>query len=339
MLALLALLALVVAACTGDDEPEVLTEGDRVTISLAVLDKPGHRTALYAIEQQIVASDTVDVVLRYLPRSEIDEAVRSKQFDVIEVAAPTVPLDAADDFDLVVLSSGLQDLDGTLLFVSADSTLATPRGLAGKTYGVVSRGDASTLVTRFLLQRSYGIDASLQADEVTIEEAPPESLPTLVENDEVEAAVVTEFGAFQLLGDDDFRVLSHVAVEVQELTDGPIMSTLLVTYPDIAGRKADALKELSRLLAESVAYFKANQDSVIETVAADQRVDPAFLSWWWERYDLPLGDLSEGTQTQILSVWEAARVLGDIEGYPELVDVLFNPAAPTPTPEPVPPSS
>jgi hypothetical protein len=111
------------------------------------------------------------------------------------------------------------------------------------------------------------------------------------------------------------------------------MSSLLVTYPDVAGRKADALRELNLLLAESVTYLRANQDAVIEAVAAEQRADPEFLRWWWQHYDLPLGDLSKDTQERLLLVWDAARAVGDIESYPDLVDVLFNPAAPTPTPD------
>ena len=78
-------------------------------------------------------------------------------------------------------------------------------------------------------------------------------------------------------------------------------------------------------------YLEANEDAVLEAVASEQQADPEYLRWWSERYDLPLGDLSEETQERLLQTWEAARTLGDIESYPDLADVLFNPEATTPS--------
>lgn len=330
---LLAALALLAAACGGSEEPSAATEGDRVTISLAVLDDVGRKASLYAIEQRIVTSASVDVVITYLPPSAIDESARSKEFDVIETAPLAVPLAILEDFDFVILSAGLQALDGTHLVVNSDADLTTPEDLPGKTVGVVSREATSTLEARYLLQESYGLDIGVEDDDVAIQEAPAQSLPTLLESGELDAALVTEMSAFRLLDNAEFRVLSRVTDEVRELTGAPVMSSLLVSYPDVAGRKADALLELNLLLAESMTYLKANQDAVIEAVAAEQRVDPEFLHWWWKHYDLLLGDLSKDSQERLLHVWDAARVLGDIESYPDLADVIFNPGAPTPTPD------
>ncbi len=202
--------------------------------------------------------------------------------------------------------------------------------LRGKTIGVPSLGGTFTLETRYLLQEAYGLDVSLEGGDVTVIESPAESLPTLLSNGEIDAAVMLHLGAFRLLEDEDFRVLSHVTEEMRGLTDAPIMNSILVTYPDVAEQKADALGEVNRLLAESVTYFKANQDDVIKAVAAEQELDPAYLSWWWERQDLPLGDLSTEMQAQLLAVWNAAKALGDIEEFPDLASVLFNPEAASP---------
>ena len=326
----LGLLALLTAACGGDEGPAI-TEGDRVAISLAVLDDVGHRAALYALDQRLVTSTTVDLVMTYLPTSALDEAARSKQYDVVETTALAAPAGAAEGFEFVILSAGLQDLDGTLLFVSADSELRSPSGLTKKTIGVVSRNNPSTLGMRYLLQRGHRIDAGLEGGEVTIEEAPAESLPRLLDSGDVDAAVLSELAAFRLEKQDDVRLLSRVTEELRDLIGAPLLSSVLVTYPDVAAQKAEALVELNRLLAESVTYLEANEDAVLEAVASEQQADPEYLRWWSERYDLPLGDLSEETQERLLQVWEAARTLGDIESYPDLADVLFNPEATTPS--------
>lgn len=203
--------------------------------------------------------------------------------------------------------------------------LSGPGDLRGKTIGVASLGGAFTLETRYVLQEVYGLDVSPEGGDVTIVELPAESLPTLLSDGEVDAAVMLRLGAFRLLEDENFRVLSHVTEEMRELTGAPIMNSILVTYPDVAEQKTDALSELNRMLAQSVTYFKANQDEVIEAVAADQEVDPRFLRWWWERQDLLLGDLSAEAQERLLDVWGAAKAIGDIEDYPELATVLFRP--------------
>lgn len=207
--------------------------------------------------------------------------------------------------------------------------LSSPADLLGKTIGVASLGDMFTLETRYLLQQGYGLDVSLEGGDVTIIESPAESLPTQLQDGEIDAAVLGSLGAFRLLADERFHVLSRVTEEMRELTGAPIMSSILLTYPEVAGQKADALTELNRMLAESVTYFKANQDHVFEAVAAEQQVDKEFLRWWWGRQDLLLGDSSPGMQEQLLKVWEAAKALGDIEDYPELADVLFSPGGAT----------
>ncbi len=202
--------------------------------------------------------------------------------------------------------------------------LVSPADLRGRTVGVASLTDGSTLEARLLLQEAYGLDVSLDAGDMTFVESPAESLSTLLQDGDIDAAVVSHLGAFRLLDDERFRLLSRVTEEMREITGAPIMSSILITYPDVADQRADALVELNRMLAESVTYFDVNRDDVLEAVAVDQAIDAEFLRWWWDRYDLPLGDLSADLQERLLQIWEAARMIGDIEEYPELASVLFN---------------
>ena len=97
-----------------DEEPDL---GDRTTISLGVLDDASRRAALYAIEQGIVGSETIDVSVTYLSRSELTDAVSARQFDVIEASPLAVPLGVERDLEFVIVSGGVQNVDGTLLVV------------------------------------------------------------------------------------------------------------------------------------------------------------------------------------------------------------------------------
>jgi hypothetical protein len=201
--------------------------------------------------------------------------------------------------------------------------LLGPADLQGKTIGVASLGDALTLETRYVLQEAYGLDARIEGGDVTIVESPAEELPTQLRDGGIDGAVMVGLGAFRLLGDEEFRVLSQVTDEMQALTGAPIMNSILVTYADVAEQKNGALSEVNRLLAESLTYFRANQDEVLDAVAEGEGVDREFLQWWWERQDLLLGDRSVEAQEQILSLWQVAAAIGDVEYTPDMVDVLF----------------
>lgn len=326
-----AALALLLAACGGDSQPPDVTDGDRITISIALRDDANRLAALYAIEQGIVTSDTIDVDVTYLTQSAIDDASLARQYDVIEVTPLAVPLAAVQDFDFVVLSGGLQNSDGTFLFAHPDATMEAPGDLLNKTIGVASLEDTSTLETRYLLQEAYGLDVDVEQGDVTFVQVPAASLAEAVRGRALDAAVIVNGGAFPLVEDESVRVLSRVTDELQELLDLPVMSTVLVTYPDIGEEKAEALIELSSLLAASVAYFRANQEIVIEAVAREQETAD-YLQWWWQRQELSFGDRSFEMQSRLLTIWEVARVIGDLEGYPNLTEVFFAPEVAEPSP-------
>ena len=202
--------------------------------------------------------------------------------------------------------------------------LASLADLRGRAVGVTSLGGPSTLEARYVLKATYGLDASPAGGDVALVEAPAESLPDLLRTGDIDAAVLAGLPAFTLLEEEDLYLLSHLTEEMRELTDAPVMTSVLLTYPDTAAQKRDALVELNRMLAESVTYFQSNRDSVLEAVASEQQVDRDFLAWWWDRHELALGGVSPEAQQQLLDVWEAAKTLGEIETYPELADVLFS---------------
>ncbi|MDZ4278124.1 MAG: hypothetical protein U1B78_03180, partial [Dehalococcoidia bacterium] len=99
------------------DELEETADGERITVSVAVQDDVAHRAALYAIDQSIVTSDTVDLDVTYLPLASLIEAAPAKQYDVIEATPLAVAQGADQQLDFIVLSGGLESSDGTLLLV------------------------------------------------------------------------------------------------------------------------------------------------------------------------------------------------------------------------------
>lgn len=209
---------------------------------------------------------------------------------------------------------------------TAPSGITSPSELRGRDVGVVSLVDASTLELRYVMQAGYGLEASPAEGDVTLREAPSESLRSLLAEGEIDAALVRGLDAFAMLDDDEFRVVSHVSKEAQELAQSPFLTSALTTYADIAVRKREALLETNRLFTEARVYFDTNRSDVIDAVAASAELDAAFVAWWWERHDLLFGDLSEDVEAQLLSLWTVAAEVGDIDAAPELESVWFNSA-------------
>lgn len=197
--------------------------------------------------------------------------------------------------------------------------------LRGRAIGFASLDSTAALEVRYVFQAAYGLDARLQGGDVIIVESSADSLETLLVEGEIDAAVMPQLAAFRMLEDDAFRVLAHVSEEMRELTGRPVMSSVLVTFQDVAEQKAFALSEITRLLAESLTYFEANEGAVLEAVAEEQDLDEEFVRWQSERHELFFGDRSVEVQERLLSLWQAAQALGDIEEYPALSAVLFDP--------------
>lgn len=228
------------------------------------------------------------------------------------------------------LSAGLLLVAATLAASCSDGNgtasdgVAGPAELRGETIGIASTSGPAVLELRYVLQQKYGLEAGLGADaDVIVVESSADSLLTQLRGGEVGAALLSQLGAFEALKDGRIRVLVPISEAMRDLTGVPVANSVLVSYPDDVEQKPGILAELNRLLEASVAYFDANREEVIDAVAATQSVDAEFLRWWWQQYDLPLGELSPDIQQSILAFWQAAVTLGDIDAYPELSEVLF----------------
>lgn len=103
-----------------DENGSTQERGGRRTVSIAVVDDPLHRAALYALEQGLVESGFVDVSITYLPPSGLADAIVADEYDIVEASPMLVATGASEGLDLLVLSGGIEDLDSTLLFREAE---------------------------------------------------------------------------------------------------------------------------------------------------------------------------------------------------------------------------
>ena len=192
--------------------------------------------------------------------------------------------------------------------------------LRGRTIGVASFDDTSTLELRYVLQEAHGLQAGLEGASVTLIETPLQELLMQLSDGEVHAVLLPpgrpDIG-------EEYRVLSRITQEMRELTGVPVAGSVLLTYADVADQKLRGLTDLNRMLNESMTYFDANRDDVIRTVAVDQEVDEGLIRAWWDALDLLFGDISTEVQDQIVGLWRAAMALGDIEDVPVIESLIL----------------
>lgn len=316
--ALVALVVLTACAPVAPAAPE-----ERQSVSLAYADDPSRVALLWAITNRKVSSPLIDVTVSFLPLAQIIPAGNTKQFDVIEATPLAVPRTAGREPNFLILSAGLVNLNGTFLVTGKASAIRTPADLAGKTIAVPSLGGTFVQETRYVLSKKYGLNVDLRTGDVKFVETPPEAVAQLLADGKLDAAVLTQLGAFRLKDSPDVRVLSEIMREVRALTGKHSASSLIVTYRDRVTSKGKALAELQRLLSASGDYLRDHRSEVLASVALEKHVDVAFLTWFFTAYDLRAGPLTSEDTAEITASWEAAKALGDIAELPRIDDVVF----------------
>ena len=318
-----ALVALLLATACAPSAPAATATVERQSVTLAYADDPSRVALVWAITHQKVTSPFLDVQISFLPLAQIIPAANTKQFDAIEATPLAVPRTAGGEPGFLILSGGLVNLDGTWLVTGKASAVRTPADLKGKTIAVPSLGGTFVQETRYLLSKKYGLNVDLLTGDVKFAETPPEAVPQLLGDGRLDAAVLTQLGAYRLKDSSDVRVLSAVTRETEALTGRHAASSIVVTYRDRASSKAKALAELQRLLRESREYLRQHQPEVLAAVAQEKKVDAAFLTWFFTAYDLAAGPVTSEDAAVIAATWEAAREMGDIKNVPRVEDLLF----------------
>lgn len=195
--------------------------------------------------------------------------------------------------------------------------------LKGQTIGVVALDSIASLDLRYVLQKGASVNSKALGGDVRYVEAPGDSLPDMLKRGDVAVAVLPPQVAFSLQSDKSYRVRTHLAAAMQDITGSPVMATALLTYRDETTAHPDALAEARRMLRESTSYFQANRDDVLDSIVGAQSLNNDYVRWQSERQRIVLGDNSRAVQQALLDLWQAAVDIGDITDSPTLDDVLF----------------
>ena len=333
LLAAVLLVAGLLAGC-GASDPAPADDGaaepgasgssaQKAKVTLAVLDDAAREAVLWALKNGKVASDSIEVEVTMLPYAAIIEAFGSRAYDVVEASPVAVPRALQGGLELLVYSPGLVNRAGTALYVGAGSDLVDPRDLRGQTVGVFSLGGTFVLETRYVLHKGYGLNVAMTGGDISFQEVPPQNLLARLRDGSLAAGVLVQQAGYMVKDSPDYRRLLDVTGEFQRLTGQYSMNSILVTYPDTAEEKGEALRELSRLLQASAQYAREHRDEVIAAVAQARGEDPGYLEYFLQAYDLVFGDVVADHADAVTVTWEAAHEIGDIDAVPDIDALTF----------------
>lgn len=283
LIGVLLALALVAAACTGDDDDtEATDDGTETTEAQADTDtEPDDDAAedLGTARLQGLNGGTGAVMLRIMEDQELD-AEHGFEGDFQYVAAPAAlqnflggESDVSFDVgppDLAVLANEGEDVvamgpaitNPVRVIVREDSEHQSIQDLVGADFGQYGDDSTGSLTLSFLLDENHGIDFFEDFELVT--QAPPALLP-LLEQREVDA--VLEFQPHLANADATIgtRVVYDPAEEWREATGGQLWSTLQGARRGWIEENPDLARAVHQAWCDAADYFNEN----VEEVATD----------------------------------------------------------------------
>ncbi|MFI6675974.1 ABC transporter substrate-binding protein [Kribbella sp. NPDC050470] len=325
ILALWCLVAL--AGCAFGAGPSA---AEAKTIKLAVSDDPTRHMALWALEHGKVDTGGIDVEVTYLPNETATQAFQTRQYDLIEASPVSVAASAASGFQTRIVSAGVLNRTGTVVYVRSNSAIRGGSDFKGARIAIGSLGGSSTQELRFVLQEDYGLDTSLKGGDVVLQPASPDSVFTLLKQGQFDGAVMLNRASYLAGKDPSLRVALEVSKEASAITHASATQTVLVTYPDVEDVKRDALAEVSSALAASVAYARDHKAEVAKEAAQGNAATADYLQWWWQHADLRFGSLVDADIAGVEAFWTMAETVGQIKDKPSFDD-LRSSAAPEPS--------
>lgn len=300
--------------------------------TLAGLDDDSHRTAFYALENDLVKSEMIpSVEVEYLQIPALIAASGTGQFNYTMTSLNGLILAReAGGLDLRAVAYSLAHSGaGLALYAKADSGIESAADLAGLRVATPSFGSTATLEAQLVLAEKYGIDAALEGGDITwVELDPPTQLNALKQGD-IDVALMWHQGGWNASNDPELEKVAAIDAEYAEIANGawPIGAAFAATG-EFVDANLECVNEFQRMLAESVAYAEDNHAEFAEEIASVSGVPVEFVEFWWQDDHYMFGGVADeewlGYADQF---YKLAAEHGMIPVYPDVKEITVQPAS------------
>lgn len=323
------LTGLMLSACTGEDGGAAEGGGCEV-MSVATLDDPTQRAAMYGMEKGEVTSDTLPGVdVEYLQIPAMLQATGSGQFDVLSTSLPGLVLAReASGLDLRVLGFQTAHTGGGMsIYTRKGSGIESAEDLEGRTLGTYSFGSTSTLQTQLVLADKYGLDFPLEGGDIDWVELDPPTLLNALQQGDVDAALLFFEAGWKAEQDPELTKVAQIDEDFREVSGGawPVVSALMADQ-ELIQAQPDCISEFQNMLDKSVAYAEDNIEDIAAEVSEPSGTDPEFVveSWQPDNYRFG-GSPSEEWVGWAQAFYDLAYEQDAIPTDPTLADLVITP--------------
>jgi len=301
----------------------------KVKVTYATYLEPAHLSALWPIMNGKIKSDTVDVEVKNLSIAATAQAMATKQYDIFEIGALSIEAAEKQGLELKMVGTGLRysrDTRGFGVWVKADSNYKSIADLKGKKIGSYSFQSTVFALQRIAIKDKYKVNVALNGGDFNFVQLPAPALPAALITGNVDGATFSHLQSYDALNSKDFRMIVDSGKDFYEVFGVPMVTAVLVAFPDRLNKDPESYREALRMLAESSKYTLSHQDEVFAAVAAETKVPVDFFKEWHAHYGVIPVSISKDDVKAMEITYQRAKDEGLSEKAPDLAKVIWDKA-------------
>lgn len=298
----------------------------KTVVSFGYLNDPSHEAVMWALNNERVSSDLIEIEATALDISALIQATSARTYDVVQTAAMAIPRARDRGLDLEIIGTGLryhERGEGAGIWVPEDSEIETVADLEGKRLGIYSIGSAGTTLIRIALSEVHGMTTETGGGDIELVEMPAPSLPAALSTGRIDAATLIHAQAFQAMQTGEFIPITQTAEDLSELYETRMVSAVLAAYSDNLEADPEIYEEFISLLRASVDYALDNRDEVFAEVGAETDTDPEFFEAWFTRFSEFPVELTQDDIAAIDILWARSIEMGLLDDAPDAIDTVW----------------
>lgn len=299
------------------------------TVTFATYLEPAHLSAYWPLMNGKIKSNLINLQVKSLSIEAAGQAMATHQFDLFEIGALSIE-DAADQgLALKMVGTGLRYKMSPLgfgIWVKADSNIKFGFGLKGKTLGSYALKSTVFTLQRYALMKKYHLNVALNGGDLNIVQLPAPSLPAALSVGRIDAATFSHLQSYQARMGHDFREAVDSGADFREVFGIPMVTSVIVAYPDKLAKRQAAYKEALRMLRASWDYTNQHKAEVFAAVSKQTGTPVSFFYDWYKNYgEFPI-TISKNDIAALKLVYKDAREIGASKRDMNIDDLIWKDA-------------
>lgn len=316
---------LILTGCLGC-KSETATDA-RTKIQMVMAPNFSEWTSTYAIRNNIVTSDKVDIGITFA--QDFNTQMTAGNFMMGEMSTATYAMSHINGQKAYKILSGLalnrgtdEAIGTTMLFVPSGSTIKSPADLIGKEVGVPDLQSSSTCTFLSFLKSEYGITQ----DQLTLVDKSNSILIELLRKGELDAAIIGQNVGTQAYYDSDFKMIWNLDVEFARKYGASCIPTVILVDSGFYNDHSEAVQAVYQLLIESNQYAEEHLAELAQAYTTEYSGLGIDFYLKIHKYHSMAGfaRMDAENQASIIGLFQLMHENGVIGVVPDSADIFIN---------------